>query len=141
MLKRKCDICGKEMRMTAPRYKVIFDGWLYTEKKDICTDCFKRIADEIKQADTPQTESTSSPIGDYRDGVGAWQTDCEDTSCPHFKNPDYSRCMRCKSQTDCDDRYAIRTDSGEVVAHACPLGCEQTDCQWQPNPASVDKRK
>ena len=27
-------------------------------------------------ADTPQTESTGSPIGDYRDGVGAWQTDC-----------------------------------------------------------------
>ena len=25
--------------------------------------------------DTPQTESTGSPIGDYRDGVGAWQTD------------------------------------------------------------------
>ena len=57
-------------------------------------------------ADTPQTESTGSPIGDYRDGVGAWQTDCE-------------------------DRYAIRTDSGEVVAYACPLGCEQTDCPWE----------
>ena len=28
------------------------------------------------EADTPQTESTGSPIGDYRDGVGAWQTDC-----------------------------------------------------------------
>ena len=26
-------------------------------------------------ADTPQTESTGSPIGDYRDGAGAWQTD------------------------------------------------------------------
>ena len=26
--------------------------------------------------DTPQTDSTGSPIGDYRDGVGAWQTDC-----------------------------------------------------------------
>ena len=23
-----------------------------------------------------QKESTGSPIGDYRDGVGAWQTDC-----------------------------------------------------------------
>ena len=30
----------------------------------------------IEVADTPQTESTGSPIGDYRDGVGAWQTDC-----------------------------------------------------------------
>lgn len=57
-------------------------------------------------ADTPQTESTGSPIGDYRDGVGSWQTDC-------------------------DDRYAIRTDSDEVVAYACPLGCEQTDCGWK----------
>ena len=56
--------------------------------------------------DEPQTESTGSPIGDYRDGVGAWQTDCE-------------------------DRYAVRNDSGEVVAHACPLGCEQTDCPWK----------
>ena len=53
-----------------------------------------------------QKESTGSPIGDYRDGVGAWQTDC-------------------------DDRYAVRTDSGEVVAYACPLGCEQTDCPWK----------
>lgn len=56
MIVKKCDICGAEMRMTTPRYKVTFDGWLYTENKDICADCFKRIADEIKQADTPQTE-------------------------------------------------------------------------------------
>ena len=34
-------------------------------------------------------------------------------------------------QTDCEDRYAVRTDSGEVVAYACPLGCEQTDCPWK----------
>lgn len=34
-------------------------------------------------------------------------------------------------QTDCEDRYAVRTDSGEVVAYACPLGCEQTDCGWK----------
>lgn len=60
----------------------------------------------IDESDTPQTESTGSPIGDYRDGVGVWKTDCE-------------------------DRYAIRTDSGEVVAYACPLGCEQTDCPWE----------
>ena len=31
----------------------------------------------VDTADTPQTESTGSPIGDYRDGVGAWQTDCQ----------------------------------------------------------------
>ena len=86
-------------------------------KQDMCELCIADASNpycvpshyEIKQtepiADTPQTESTGSPIGDYRDGVGAWQTDC-------------------------DDRYAVRTDSGEVVAYACPLGCEQTDCGW-----------
>ena len=56
MLTRKCDICGAEMRITTPRYKITFDGWLYTKEKDICIDCFRRITDEIKQADTPQTE-------------------------------------------------------------------------------------
>ena len=76
MLTRKCDICGAEMRMTTPRYKVTFDGWLYKSEKDICVPCFERIKAEIQTADTPQTESTGSPIGDYRDGVGAWQTDC-----------------------------------------------------------------
>ena len=30
----------------------------------------------INKQDTPQTDCTGSPIGDYRDGVGAWQTDC-----------------------------------------------------------------
>ena len=33
----------------------------------------------IPTADTPQTESTGSPIGDYRDGVGAWQTETSKT--------------------------------------------------------------
>ena len=56
MLTRKCDICGAEMRITTPRYKVTFDGWLYTEEIDICMDCFKRIYNEIRQVDTPQTE-------------------------------------------------------------------------------------
>lgn len=65
MLTRKCDICGAEMRIATPRYKVIFNRLLYTEEKDICTDCFKRISDEIKQADTPQTD-----VYDYKD---KWQ--------------------------------------------------------------------
>lgn len=56
MLTRKCDICGAEMPMATPRYKVVFCGPLINREKDICTDCIKRIADEIKQADTPQTE-------------------------------------------------------------------------------------
>ena len=37
----------------------------------------------VVEVDTPQTESTGSPIGDYRDGVGAWHTDCE--TCKHYK--------------------------------------------------------
>ena len=37
----------------------------------ICNECGVGINNY-----TPQTESTGSPIGDYRDGVGAWQTDC-----------------------------------------------------------------
>ena len=48
MLTRKCDICGAEMRVTTPRYKVTFEGWLYTEEVDVCMDCFKRIEEEIK---------------------------------------------------------------------------------------------
>lgn len=31
---------------------------------------------EVKPKDEPQTESTGSPIGDYRDGVGIWSSDC-----------------------------------------------------------------
>ena len=29
MIVKKCDICGAVMRMTTPRYKVTFDGWIY----------------------------------------------------------------------------------------------------------------
>ena len=58
MLTRKCDVCGAEMRMTTPRYKVTFDGWLYKSEKDICVPCFERIKAEIQTADTPQTEET-----------------------------------------------------------------------------------
>ena len=44
-----------------------------------CDKCIWNVCNYNKvdwDADTPQTESTGSPIGDYRDGVGAWQTDC-----------------------------------------------------------------
>lgn len=56
MIVKKCDICGAEMRMTTPRYKVVFDGWLYKSEQDICVSCFERIKAEIQTADTPQTE-------------------------------------------------------------------------------------
>lgn len=42
--------------------------------KQVCGRC--RSKNLFAEANTPQTESTGSPIGDYRDGVGAWQTDC-----------------------------------------------------------------
>ena len=49
MVTRKCDICGAEMCMTTPRYKVIFDAWLYTRENDICVPCFERIKAEIQK--------------------------------------------------------------------------------------------
>jgi len=69
----KCDICGTEMRMTDPRYRVIFDGWLYQEEKKICVSCFERIADEIKQAGTPQTDIHSLTDCDF-----CKEKNCED---------------------------------------------------------------
>ena len=54
------------------------------------------------EIDTPQTESTGSPIGDYRDGVGAWRTDC--------------------------DRFVVTDDEG-TKAYLC-MGCPNTDCPW-----------
>ena len=59
---RKCEICGSVIHKTTPKYRVIFDGWLYTERKDICVSCFERIREEIKQADTPQTERSEQKI-------------------------------------------------------------------------------
>ena len=92
MIVKKCDICGAEMRITTPRYKVTFDGWLYTKEKDICIDCFKRIVDEIKQADTPQTdcvgcEDSMDVWAETRPGVFerisvCGLDDCEQTDCP-----------------------------------------------------------
>ena len=65
---------------------------------------YKRIErffqDIMDEADTPQTDRmTEEEIDTMLAKVLVAQTDCEDTSCPYFKNPDYSRCMRCKSQT------------------------------------------
>ena len=52
MVVKKCNICGAEMHMIAPRYKVIFNGFFYVKEKDVCMDCFNRIADEINQFDS-----------------------------------------------------------------------------------------
>ena len=56
-----------------------------------CANCTRKNKDYY-DADTPQTESTGSPIGDYRDAVGAWQTDC-----PYREY----LCDMCDEQTDC----------------------------------------
>ena len=114
MLTRKCDICGKEMRMTTPRYKVIFDGWLYTEEVDICMDCFKRIAEEIEQTDllvkTPH-KSRESHEGNCetcrdKDAYDEWEGNCDECEngsmytpqtykdkvvCPNCGRSDYIR--------------------------------------------------
>ena len=53
-------------------------------------------------ADTPQTESTGSPIGDYRDGVGAWQTERMTE-----EEIDTMLAKALMGQTDCDDIYPL----------------------------------
>jgi len=45
-------------------------------RTDLIKETVSMACEALGQANTPQTESTGSPIGDYRDGVGAWQTDC-----------------------------------------------------------------
>ena len=57
-------------------------------------------------------------------------TDTADTPQTETSTNDEKLQLAVEPQTDCEDRYAVRTDSGEVVAYACPLGCEQTDCGW-----------
>ena len=66
---RSCDNC----------YYTYFD-----EKAYPCSLCIRGVERTDKwqpsrktKADIMQTESTGSPIGDYRDGVGAWQTERE----------------------------------------------------------------
>ena len=39
-----------------------------------CTSCDRYFSCDYLSGKQPK--STGSPIGDYRDGVGAWQTDC-----------------------------------------------------------------
>lgn len=56
MLTRKCDICGREIRRADSRYVFKFDGALYSIERDMCSDCYNRIRDEMSKADAPLTE-------------------------------------------------------------------------------------
>lgn len=110
MLMRKCDICGREIRKTEGRYNLVFIGRLYDTNKDVCADCIKRISDEIKQADTPQTEykKWETPPKFEHKGV---VTTCVSVALALITD---------EPQTDCDHK-CIQTE----------IGCERTDCQWK----------
>ena len=66
--KSRCWTCKHFERMYET--PISSDGSYYTYVVCTAKEC------EYEPKDEPQTESTGSPIGDYRDGVGAWQTDC-----------------------------------------------------------------
>ena len=117
MLTRKCDICGAEMRMTTPRYKVTFDGWLYKSEKDICVPCFERIKAEIQTADTPQTETK---------GVRY----CNE--CKWFRNKQV--CGRCRSRNlfaEADAPQTERMTEEEIDTMLAKVLVGQTDCGWK----------
>ena len=94
-----------------------------------------------KVADTPQTESTGSPIGDYRDGVGAWQTDklteeefdtmlakvlVGQTDCElAYLGNEY--CEACKYGQDISKELYICNKCGVGINNYTP----QTDCGWE----------
>ena len=103
MLTRKCDICGAEMRITDPRYKVTFNGWLYTEEKDICIDCFKRIADEIRSADTPQTKTQTETQNSNLTFEKRTMRDCY--NCERYETE--GECVEChyEPKDECTKEY------------------------------------
>ena len=61
--------------MTTINGWVLIDSTADTPQTDLSTEEFVERMKNLKM-EVKQTESTGSPIGDYRDGVGAWQTDC-----------------------------------------------------------------
>ena len=117
MLTRKCDICGAEMRMTTPRYKVTFDGWLYKSEKDICVPCFERIKAEIQTADTPQTDCDKCIWNVCNYNKVDWDADTPQTEtkgvrycneCKWFRNKQV--CGRCRSRNLFAEADAPQTD-------------------------------
>ena len=69
-----CDLCkqgGNELNLDCDGCR---KHWLQRDAVDVGGLMYWK-RNTTFEADTPQTESTGSPIGDYRDGVGAWQTE------------------------------------------------------------------
>ena len=77
----RCGMCtngsGYRRRADTPQTEETCERCVYVRGSQWCQGCngTPKRWDGEKIVDTPQTESTGSPIGDYRDGVGAWQTD------------------------------------------------------------------
>lgn len=149
MLTRKCDICGAEMRMTTPRYKVIFDGWLYTEEVDICMDCFKRIAEEIEQTDllvkTPhksrESHEKNCETCRDKDAYDEWEGNCDECEngsmytpqtykdkvvCPNCGRSDYIRSFE-KDFNIKNSGYRYKCINCNTYIKDTP----QTDCGWK----------
>ena len=99
-----------------------------SEKPNNCEDeFFREPTAEERKAVADYIDSISVPTG-----VNVFDL-MDEPTISKMEQVDKDINVRSKDepQTDCDDRYAVRNDSGEVVAYACPLGCEQTDCQWK----------
>lgn len=123
MIVKKCDICGAEMRITTPRYKVTFDGWLYTEEIDICMDCFERIAEEIKQADTPQTDCNANQCAQRVEYIGDIEKKrCR--TCKHFESEFHT-------PISSDGTYYPYVICTAKECHYESVDTPQTDCAWK----------
>ena len=77
------------------------------------TDCPKMTEEEfdtmLAKVLVGQTESTGSPIGDYRDGVGAWQTEKTPAGCSKSWS---AACTYCERYFSCDYLSGRQTDCG-----------------------------
>ena len=85
---KECDF-DFQYELATESMNILAEALRKTEPQRDCNNCKRKgyegceqpclgcgWCDDYEPKDEPQTESTGSPIGDYRDGVGAWQTDC-----------------------------------------------------------------
>ena len=137
------------MRMTTPRYKVTFDGWLYTEEVDICMDCFKRIAEEIEQTDllvkTPhksrESHEKNCETCRDKDAYDEWEGNCDECEngsmytpqtykdkvvCPNCGRSDYIRSFE-KDFNIKNSGYRYKCINCNTYIKDTP----QTDCGWK----------